>query len=74
MLRLAAMPSLPDDPHASYRLLGLVGHYLAACHRHEAPLSDAIGARQAAWSNLDADRRIAGRCAAIGLRAPVALQ
>src|SRR5688572_11007562 len=36
MDRLAAMPSLPDDAHASYRLLGLVGHYLAACQRHEA--------------------------------------
>jgi hypothetical protein len=50
MERLAAMPSLPDDPDASYRLLGLVGHYLAACQRHEAPLTDEMGARQAAWS------------------------
>ena len=50
MQQVAAMPSLPDDPHASYRLLGLVGHYLAACQRHEAPLSDDNGARQAAWS------------------------
>ena len=33
----------------SYRLLGLVGHYLAACQRHEAPLSDRDGGRQAAW-------------------------
>ena len=49
MQALAAMPSLPDHPHASYRLLGLVGHYLAACERHEAPLSDLEGARQAAW-------------------------
>src|SRR5436190_13757732 len=40
MERLAAMTSLPDRPHASYRLLGLVGHYLAACQRHEASLSD----------------------------------
>lgn len=49
MSRLAAMPALPDDQHASYRLLGLVGHYLAACQRHEAPLSDEEGGRQAAW-------------------------
>lgn len=49
MQGLAAMPSLPDHPHASYRLLGLVGHYLAACRRHEAGLSDQDGARQAAW-------------------------
>ena len=49
MSRLAAMPALPDDQHASYRLLGLVGHYLAACQRHEAPLSDEDGGRQAAW-------------------------
>ena len=50
MERLAAMPSLPVETHASYRLLGLVGHYLAACQRHEAPLSDQNGARHAAWS------------------------
>ena len=49
MQRLAALPSLPDHPHASYRLLGLVGHYLAACQRHEAALSDREGSRQAAW-------------------------
>jgi hypothetical protein len=49
MKRLAAVPTLPDQPHASYRLLGLVGHYLAACQRHEAPLSDRQGGRQAAW-------------------------
>ena len=49
MQRLAALPSLPDHPHASYRLLGLVGHYLAACQRHEAVLSDREGGRQAAW-------------------------
>lgn len=59
MERLAAMPALPDHPHASYRLLGLVGHYLAACQRHEAfaaargsgvtgPI-DREGGRQAAW-------------------------
>lgn len=59
MKRLAAMPALPDHPHASYRLLGLVGHYLAACQRHEAfasaqdfgvtGLADQEGGRQAAW-------------------------
>lgn len=40
---------LPADPRASYRLLGLVGHYLAACRRHEAALSDDAGGRDAAW-------------------------
>ena len=49
MKRLAAMPALPDHPHTGYRLLGLVGHYLAACQRHEAALTDADGGRQAAW-------------------------
>ena len=48
MEQLADIP-LPANPHASYRLLGLVGHYLAACQRHEAPLSDRDGGRQAAW-------------------------
>jgi hypothetical protein len=50
MAQLDAAPSLPEDGHARYRLLGLVGHYLAACQRHEAPLSDLNGARHAAWS------------------------
>jgi hypothetical protein len=36
MAQLAAMPALPEDANASYRVLGLVGHYLAACQRHEA--------------------------------------
>jgi hypothetical protein len=49
MARLADLPALPQDPRDQYRLLGLVGHYLAACQRHEAPLSDAEGGRQAAW-------------------------
>jgi hypothetical protein len=53
--RLAQMPALPDGPDASYRLLGLVGHFLAACQRHEAPLSDHEGGPQAAW---DISRRI----------------
>jgi len=50
MQALAAMASLPDQPHARYRLLGLVGHYLAACQRHEAVLSDHEGGREAAWA------------------------
>ena len=49
MERLASMPALPDEPRASYRLLGLVGHYLAACQRHQAALSDTQGGRRAAW-------------------------
>jgi hypothetical protein len=57
MERLAAQPALPDHPHASYCLLGLVGHYLAACQRHEAFASARgsgvtgviEGGRQAAW-------------------------
>jgi hypothetical protein len=58
MEQLADFP-LPADPHASYRLLGLVGHYLAACQRHEAFASaqgsgatgsmDRTGGRDAAW-------------------------
>src|SRR5688500_3242829 len=59
MVRLADMPALPGHPHASYRLLGLVGHYLAACERHEVFASaqgyggtSAVdeGGRQAAWA------------------------
>ena len=51
MERLAAMPALPADTHGSYRLLGLVGHYLAACQRHEAFDSiDVDGGRTAAWA------------------------
>jgi hypothetical protein len=49
MEALARMPALPADPRASYRLLGLIGHYLAACRRHEAPLSNSEGGRDAAW-------------------------
>lgn len=49
MERLAGAPGLPEDPRASYRLLGMVGHYLAACQRHEAGLSDTEGGRQEAW-------------------------
>lgn len=41
--------SLPSEPRGQYRLLGLIGHYLAACQRHEAPLSDDLGGRRAAW-------------------------
>jgi hypothetical protein len=47
--RLAGMAVLPEDARARYRLLGMVGYYLAACQRHEAGLSDAAGGRQAAW-------------------------
>jgi hypothetical protein len=50
MARLAELPALPADPHAAYRLLGLVGHYLAACQRHDAGLSDELGGQAAAWS------------------------
>jgi hypothetical protein len=49
MERVADLQALPPDPRDQYRLLGLVGHYLAACQRHEAPLSDSEGGRQAAW-------------------------
>lgn len=48
--RVANIPALPEDPHARYRLLGMVGHYLAACQRHEAALSDTQGGRQSAWT------------------------
>ena len=42
--------ALPGDEHASYRLLGLVGFYLAACQRHEAfMLAPHEGARDCAW-------------------------
>jgi hypothetical protein len=65
MEALAALPALPEPAGQRYRLLGLVGHYLAACQRHEAPLSDRDGARQAAWdvsirlgSSLDIAPRI----------------
>jgi hypothetical protein len=57
MERLASMPALPEDARASYRLLGMVGHYLAACQRHEAGLSETAGGRQAAW---DVSTRIGG--------------
>ena len=56
MNRLAGMTSLPCDPDASYRLLGLIGHYLAACQRHEAFAGSGAtaavddGGRQAAWT------------------------
>lgn len=49
MVRLAGLPMLPEHPRAAYRLLGLIGHYLAACRRHEAPLSERDGGRDAAW-------------------------
>ena len=40
---------LPQEAQAQYALLGMVGHYLAACQRHEAPLSERDGGRQGAW-------------------------
>jgi hypothetical protein len=49
MERLARASALPQDPRASYRLLGMVGHYLAACERHEVPLANTEGGRQDAW-------------------------
>lgn len=52
MQRLADLPALPADSGACYRLLGLVGHYLAACQRPEVfafeERSDQ-GGRDAAW-------------------------
>ena len=50
MERLAKTPALPDNPRSSYRLLGMVGYYLAACERHQAALSHSVGGREAAWS------------------------
>lgn len=49
LMRDVADATIPGDPRAAYRLLGLVGHYLAACRRHEAPLSETDGGRDAAW-------------------------
>lgn len=49
---LARMPALPENPRASYRLLGMVGTYLAACQRHEIRLSPEEGGRDAAWTIL----------------------
>jgi len=48
MERVAGLP-LPQDSRGQYRILGLVGHYLAACQRHEAGLSAAAGGGRAAW-------------------------
>lgn len=47
---VAAVPHLPASADGKYRLLGLVGHYLAACKRHEIDLSGATAARDAAWT------------------------
>lgn len=47
---VAAMGALPDQGGEKYRLLGLIGHYLAACKRHEIDLSAAPAARDAAWT------------------------
>ena len=47
---IAAMASLPPGSDARYRLLGMVGSYLAACRRHEAELSAGAGGQEAAWT------------------------
>lgn len=60
MARVADMTALPADPRASYRLLGMIGHYLAACERHEAPLSESSGGRDAAWQVSSAIGRALG--------------
>jgi hypothetical protein len=44
-----ARAQLPRDSRAQYRILGMIGHYLAACERHEAPISDREGGRRSAW-------------------------
>ena len=49
MSPLADLP-LPNEEQAAYRLLGLVGYYLAACQRHEAfTLAPDEGGRDSAW-------------------------
>jgi hypothetical protein len=45
---VAAAP-LPGDARAQYRILGLVGHYLAACQRHEADVSNREACRAGSW-------------------------
>lgn len=50
--RVAQCAELPAEPDARYELLGLIGYYLAACHRHEltprqeevVPLAQALSA------------------------------
>lgn len=50
LMQALADIALPSSDHASYRLLGLVGYYLAACQRHEAfTLAPGEGGRDAAW-------------------------
>ena len=49
MERLSRKLTLPESRRAA-SLLGLVGHYLAACQRHEADISDREGGREAAWT------------------------
>jgi hypothetical protein len=49
LIERIAIEPLPDAPRAQYRLLGMIGHFLAACERHEAPLCEGEGARTAAW-------------------------
>src|SRR4051812_3547585 len=50
LMEALAEIALPGDGRANYRLLGLVGYYLAACQRHEAfTLAPDDGGRDAAW-------------------------
>lgn len=49
LMDLLGTMRLPADHRAQYRILGMVGHYLAACQRHEAGLSEIVGGRQSAW-------------------------
>lgn len=46
---IATVRAMPPGGPLQYRLLGLIGHYLAACKRHEIDLSTAPAARDAAW-------------------------
>ena len=49
LIKGVAGEPLPADAHAQYAVLGMVGHYLAACRRHEAPLLEFESGRQSAW-------------------------
>lgn len=50
MEEIARMPAMPERPGAKYRLLGMIGHYLAACKRHEANLTATAGGQEVAWT------------------------
>jgi hypothetical protein len=49
LMESVAAASLPADAAGKYAVLGMIGHYLAACQRHEAGLSSLDGGRQSAW-------------------------